>query len=59
VITKKPTQEKNMSFAMQINTQIEKDPNIDTTASIIIEDIYHVNKMLEEGRYFYVDIREE
>lgn len=59
LVTKKPTQEKNMRFAMEINSAIEKDTSITTRASIIIEDIFHVNKMLEEGRYFYIDIKQE
>lgn len=59
IVTQKPTQEKNMRFSMEINSAIEKDSDITTRASIIIEDIFHVNKMLEEGRYFYVDIKQE
>jgi hypothetical protein len=30
-----------------------------TWASIIVEDIYHINKCLREERYFYVDIEKE
>jgi len=59
VITQKPTQEKNQRLAKEINEQIENHPEITTRASIIIEDIFHVNKMLEEWRYFYVDIKSE
>jgi uncharacterized protein len=59
VITKKPTQEKNLHLSMKINDEIEKNPDIESKFNIIIEDIYHVNKMLEESRYFYIDIKNE
>jgi hypothetical protein len=59
VITKKPTQEKNIRLSMEINEKISKDKSIESNFSIIIEDIYHVNKMLEESRYFYIDIKNE
>ncbi len=59
IIINKPAQEKTKKLAMMINTAIEAHSEIHTRASIIIEDIFHVNKMLEEGRYFYVDIKNE
>jgi len=59
VITQKPTQAKKLKFQTEIHTKIEQNSDISTRASIIIEDIFHVNKMLEEGRYFYVDIKSE
>lgn len=59
VITKKPTQEKNIRLSMEINTQIEKEFSIESHFNIIIEDIHHINKMLEETRYFYTDIKNE
>ena len=59
VIIQKPTQAKRLKFSTQMNSAIENHPDISTRASIIIEDIFHVNKMLEEGRYFYMDIKTE
>jgi uncharacterized protein len=59
VITKKPTQEKNLRLSMEINEKIEKDHEIEGHFNIIIEDVHHVNKMLEESRYFYIDIKNE
>ena len=59
VITKKPTQEKNLRLSREIEAQITKDPTIESQFSIIIEDIYHVNKMLKESRYFYMDMKAE
>gem|GEM_PF-1997651 len=59
VITKKPTQEKNMRLARAIEKKIHDDKSIESQFSIIIEDIYHVNKMLEESRYFYMDVKKE
>jgi len=59
VITKKPTQEKNMRLARAIEKKIHDDKSIESQFSIIIEDIYHVNKMLEESRYFYMDMKRE
>jgi hypothetical protein len=59
VITKKPTQEKNFRLSKEINEKIEKDTEIKSHFNIIIEDIHHVNKMLEESRYFYIDIKNE
>jgi hypothetical protein len=35
----------------------EKD--LETPVSIIVEDIFHINKCLREERYFYVDIEKE
>ena len=58
-ITKKPTQEKNMRLSIQINKEINEDKSIESHFNIIIEDIHHVNKMLEESRYFYTDIKNE
>jgi len=57
VITKKPTQEKNLRLSMEINEKIEKDYELEW--HFTIEDIGHVNKMLEESRYFYIDIKNE
>jgi uncharacterized protein len=59
VITKKPTQEKNLRLAQEIEKKIASDSMIESHFSIIIEDIYHVNKMLKESRYFYMDIKRE
>lgn len=59
VITKKPTQEKNLRLSMEISAKIQNDDTITSPCNIIIEDIYHVNKMLEETRYFYVDMKRE
>ena len=59
VITKKPTQEKNLRLSMEISKKINDDNSISSPFNIIIEDVYHVNKMLEESRYFYLDIKKE
>lgn len=59
VITRRPGKEKHARFSISVNSIIEKDSDIRTRVSIIVEDIFHVNKMLEEGRYFYVDIKQE
>ena len=59
VITKKPTQEKNLRLAKEISNNIKQESTINSPFNIIIEDIHHVNKMLEEARYFYVDMTQE
>lgn len=59
VVTKKPTQEKNLKLAMQMNEKIANNPSIGSHFNIIIEDIHHINKMLEESRYFYIDMKSE
>ena len=59
IVTKKPTQEFNIALASAIEKKISSDQTIESHFSIIIEDIYHVNKMLEESRYFYVDMKRD
>ncbi|MEL7422849.1 MAG: hypothetical protein AAFN81_07665 [Bacteroidota bacterium] len=59
VITKKPTQEKNMRLATEIERAIREREDIRTPITLIIEDIIHVNARLEENRYFYADIKNE
>ena len=48
-----------MRLAREIERKIHADSSIESHFSIIIEDIFHVNKMLEESRYFYSDIKRE
>lgn len=59
VITRKPAQEKNLIFARKIQQKISEFPDITSPASILVEDIYHINARLEENRYFYLDIKRE
>jgi len=59
VITRKPTQEKNMRISQEISQEIQKEPTIETPVSIIIEDIGHVNARIKEGRYFYLELLKE
>jgi hypothetical protein len=59
VITRKPTQEKNLRVAQEIQDTINADSTLSTPVSLIIEDIYHVNSKLAENRYFYLDIKKE
>jgi uncharacterized protein len=39
--------------------KILDEKNLETPVSIIVEDIFHINKCLREERYFYVDIEKE
>ena len=59
VITRKPAQEKNLMLSRKIQQKISEFPDITSPASIIVEDIYHINARLEENRYFYLDIKRE
>jgi HEPN domain-containing protein/predicted nucleotidyltransferase len=59
IITKNPTQEKNLALARNIEKQIAETPTITSPVSILVEDIHHVNARLEENRYFYLDIKRE
>ena len=59
IITKNTTQEKNIRIAWELEKHIHANPDIKSNFSIIIEDIQHVNQMLEESRYFYLDIKNE
>lgn len=59
VVTKKPTQEKNMRLASEIERTIGERKDIRTPVTIVIEDIGHINARLEENRYFYADIKRE
>lgn len=59
LITRKPIPEVNMRLSRNITTALSKDDTIHTPVSIIVEDIGHINARLEEGRYFYLDIKKE
>ncbi len=59
VITKKPTQEKNMRLSREIISQIKNDKKIINSTNIIIEDIFSFNQWISESRYFYLDIIRE
>lgn len=59
VITKKPTQEKNMRLSREIVSKIKCNKNIINPVNIIIEDIFSFNQWIKEKRYFYLDILNE
>ena len=59
VVTKKPTQEKNMRLANEMETAIGKNKRIKTPVSIIVEDIGYINARLKENHYFYHDLKKE
>lgn len=59
VITKKPTQEKNMRLSREITSKIKCNRNITSLVNIIIEDIFSFNQAVKESRYFYLDILNE
>ncbi len=59
IVTKNPTQEKNITFARTIEKQVAEISTISSPVSILVEDIHHVNARLEENRYFYLDIKRE
>ncbi len=59
VITRKPSQERNLTLSYEISKKINSEKNITTPVSVLIEDIYHVNSRLWENRYFYLDIKKE
>ena len=46
-------------LSRKIQQKISEFPDITSPASIIVEDIYHINARLEENRYFYLDIKRE
>jgi hypothetical protein len=51
--------EKAQKLETQIIKTLDERKLLDTPLSIIVEDIYHINKCLREERYFYVDIEKE
>ena len=59
VVTKKPVQERNIRFQNTLMEKLKSNHSIKTHVGLIVEDIYHINTMLEEGRYFYIDIKNE
>ena len=59
IITKKPTQEKNMRLSREITSKIKCNRSITSPVNIIIEDIYSFNQWIKESRYFYLDILNE
>lgn len=59
IITKKPTQEKNMRLSREITSKIKCNKNVTNPVNIIIEDIYSFNQGIKESRYFYLDILNE
>jgi HEPN domain-containing protein len=58
IINRKPVTRVNYNYAHIIEKNIAK-ANITTPTHIIIEHINHINKSLEENRYFYHDIKKE
>ncbi len=59
VVTRKPSQERNLTLSYEISKKINQSKEINTPVSILIEDIYHINDRLGENRYFYLDIKKE
>ncbi|MCI5164658.1 MAG: hypothetical protein D3903_00870 [Candidatus Electrothrix sp. GM3_4] len=39
--------------------EIKKENNIRRSIDVILEGVTHINKMLEEARYFYIDLIKE
>ncbi len=56
IITKKPTQEKNLRLSREITSKIKNFKNINSPINILIEDIFSFNEWIKEWRYFYLDI---
>jgi hypothetical protein len=51
--------EKSLKLETEINKILREKELVETPISIIVEDIFHINKCLREERYFYVDIEKE
>jgi hypothetical protein len=59
LVIRRPSLEKALKLEGEISRILDERNLSDTPVSIIIEDLYHINKCLIEGRYFYVDIQKE
>jgi len=59
LVTRKPTQEKNMNLSRKILSEVKKEKSFTSHVSLLLEDIYHINAKLEELSYFYMGIKKE
>jgi uncharacterized protein len=59
IITRKPTQEKNMRLSREVMSSIKNNKSITNSVNIVIEDIFNFNQWINEKRYFYLDIIRE
>lgn len=56
IITRRPSQEKNLKLSRKILTQIKNCKKISANVNILVEDIFSFNEWISEWRYFYLDI---
>jgi uncharacterized protein len=56
IITKKPTQEKNLRLSREINSKIKVSSSINSNVNILIEDIFSFNEGVMESRYYYLEL---
>lgn len=59
LVTWKPSLAKALNLENEVKRRLSERNEIKTPLTLIIEDIYHINKRLTEERYFYVDIEKE
>ncbi|QFR39697.1 HEPN domain-containing protein [Candidatus Gracilibacteria bacterium 28_42_T64] len=59
IVTRKPTQEKNMNMSRKILSEIKNEKWLSGHVNILVEDISYINGKLEELNYFYLDILKE
>ena len=59
IVTKKDLWDEANWLSVYITDKIYKKRKTKTPITLIIEDLKHVNDMLEMGRYFYSDIKKE
>jgi uncharacterized protein len=59
LVIPRPNIEKSQKLEWEISKLIDERNLSETPVSIIVEDIFHINKCLREERYFYVDIEKE
>lgn len=59
LVTRKPTLERNLRITTEISRKILLDKRIQTPVSLNVEHINNINEKLEEGHYFYLDLKKE
>ena len=59
VVTSGERTAKNYGVWNEVEKNIATDPDIHTPVSLIVDGINFVNKKIQEGNYFYVDIKRE
>ena len=59
IVTRKPTQEKNIRMSRKILSKIKNEKWIGSHVNILVEDITYINIKLEELSYFYLDLYKE